>query len=135
MRTLINKISMKDFFKKAYELQDLIYSRALELYNASGGGHILTSRGLQFTETSVDVAYDIENDLHDIEYVTLTINQLEMSDSEWEEHISEIRLRTMERNMEKAEMRRQKRIEEKQMQIRRLEIDIESIKYGRDVEY
>lgn len=37
---------MKDFFKKANELQPLIYRRAMEFYEANDGRRALYSRGV-----------------------------------------------------------------------------------------
>lgn len=123
---------MKDFFKKANELQLLIYRRAMEFYEANDGRQALYSRGFDFDGETVTVAYGVENDPYYCQYVTLSIEQLEMSDSKWHLYISQIKREAMEKKAKAEEEKLQKEIREKERKIKDLEADIQKIKNSRD---
>lgn len=119
---------MKDFFKKANELQVLIYRRAMEFYEANDGRQVLYSRGVDFNGETVTVAYGVENEPYDCEHVTLSIEQLEMSSSKWYFYISQIKREAMEKKAKAEEEKLREEIWEKEQKIKHLEDDIERIK-------
>lgn len=108
----------KNKIKDILELQYLSYSRAKEMLEINGRrAYMYHPVGVEFCLDAVTVRFEDNNsDYLDFEFVTLSLDELEMTDEKWNEYINEKKLAKYEKERKRSELIQQSALEAKKKQ-------------------
>lgn len=118
--------NIKDYLKTTTEFQDLVTERAEQLFKAQGYKYEVSFRGLEFEKHQVTVEFGerTNNDCLDLDWVSLSIEQLEMNDSEWEKYIQQVTEETITKEKNEKERFEKLKLENKQREFDRLKKEL-----------
>lgn len=102
----------------AIDLQLLAYSRAKEILEISDGyAYLYNPVGVAFDHDNVDVRFENTlSDYPDFEFVTLSLEELKMTDEKWYKHIDELKEARAEKERKRLELIKQSELERKKKQ-------------------
>lgn len=98
------------------DFSEFVSARALELVRAKGYENKLCLNKIEYEVTSVCVIFkeDTHHDCPDYEYADLSVNQLEMNDLEWRDHVNEVKIQTLTKKADEYKEREYLKLKLKQ---------------------
>lgn len=119
---------MKDLLTKIVTLQKLAAKRGLEYIYAAGTKWVFysTPDKFEFMKHGVNMTFqeDTRHDCPDNESVTLTIDELELSDEDWAANMVRVKAEADNRRAQAEEARRQDELAEKRRQLAKLKSEL-----------
>lgn len=119
--------NIKDYLQKSTEFQDFFTKRARQLIIAWGRKYDFSFRGIEFEGEQVTAEF-LEQSTRDIipdsDWVSLSIEQLEMNDSEWEKFIQQVTEETITKEKNEKERLEKQKLETKEREFDRLKKEL-----------
>lgn len=118
--------NVKEFLKKATEIQDFASKRAEELLMSSGCKYKVWVEGFEFDETQITVKFQekTRHDCPDHDSIKLIAEQLEMSNLDWSKYIEGIAKQTLEKEQKRKDDADKAKLEAKQKEFDRLKTEL-----------
>lgn len=117
---------VKLLLKQISELQDVIDRRVTQLYDAKRGHNHMTVIGFSFEDDKVCGIFNSSYDSYDIDWVSLSVEQIEMSNEEWSEYITKVNEERELKEKQKEEERLRLKLEKDQREYERLKRQFEN---------
>jgi hypothetical protein len=83
--------NIKEILQKATELESLARARAGDIMNIDGYGYKYNYLSSNFYNNDIAINFVAERDYYDVESISISLDQLEMTDEEWKNHINQLK--------------------------------------------
>jgi Cu/Ag efflux protein CusF len=118
--------NVKEILKQANQLQEFATNRAEELFKALGGTYRVSVTGIDFEENQITVKFEeiTRHDCPDMDWISLDVSQLEMSENKWACYLDEKRTETLAKEQKKKDDAEKAKLEAKQREFARLKNEL-----------